>query len=173
MWNFVKKKPFLCVPQNKKQHVCVHMCCDITRQKSSQRVMLTILIVAVLNQNCFQAFVSAMCWTSCSLVLKNVYTDMIYRTQKHDPASHLPEHEATQIIALNYGTHPASQTRVSWCQRPPSCILSNIICSFLWLHTSAPLKKKNPLEMRMFVQHLPAFQTMSLDSPKTLPLKNN
>jgi len=51
---------------------------------------------------------------------------MIYRTQKYDSASHLFEHEATQIIALNYGTHPACQTRVSWCQPPPSCILSNI-----------------------------------------------
>lgn len=145
MWKFFKRKLPFYVFHKTINSMCVSICVVTNRQKSSQRVMLAVLIVAVLNQNCFHAFVRAMCWTSCSLVLKNVYTDMINRTQKHDSASHLPEREATQIIALNYGTHPASQTRVSWCQPPPSCILSNIICSFLWLHTSAPSlpKKKN------------------------------
>jgi len=47
--------------------------------------------------------------------------------------------------------------------------LTAYLCS---LFQKKKKKKKNTLAMRMFV-HLPAFQTVSLDSPKTLPLKNN
>lgn len=113
-----------------------------------------------------------MCLTSCSRVLEDLYKDMIYKhrnTHTHSIVDSLvstftEDQSIRSIFALNYETHPAAQTSISWCQPPPSCTLSSINCLFLTdfiLLFSLHQKQKT----------LPTFQTVSTKSSSSKEIK--